>query len=223
MINHLGDDELKNAWNSFWNSKSKEDIIKIRPRQKKTINILNRYVHSEMTICDAGCGSGFYSNYFISKRCSTYCIDYSEKAIELAKKVTLDKAERYIIMDILNDDNCRELRNTFDLIYTDGLFEHFSIIDQRKLMGNLIAMKKENGIIITFVPNILTYWEPIRRIHLNMPGIKEKPFTMKMLTSLVEKSGQKIIEKGGIHVLPFDTSPEILARWIGSSIYVVSM
>ena len=175
-----------------------------------------------MIVCDAGCGSGFNSWYFLSKECRVYSIDYSEKAIELTKEITKGKAESYLKRDILDEGIAHEFRNTFDLLITDGLFEHFSNSEQRKLMDNLVAMKKKNGIIVTIVPNILTYWEPIRRIFLNIPGVREKAFTMRRLTSLVKQSGQEIIEKGGIHVLPFNHSPEFLARWIGSSIYVVS-
>jgi len=218
--------KMKEGWDSLWTAKSKEKIrdlkLRPRPRQKRAINVLDRYVHSGRTVCEAGCGSGFYSWYFISKGCRVYCIDYSEKAIELAKKTTEGKAEKYLVRNLLDEGLALEFKNTFDLIYTDGLFEHFSKSEQRKLMDNLIAMKKENGIIVTFVPNILTYWELIRRIFLKIPGVWEKAFTMRRLTTLVRESGQEIIEKGGIHALPFNYSPEILARWIGSSIYVVS-
>lgn len=213
---------MKEGWDSFWESKSKEKVRNINARQKRVINILDKYVHDEMIVCDAGCGSGFYSRHFLSKGCKVYCIDYSEKAIELTKKNTECEAESYLERNLLDEDLSLEFRNTFDLIFTDGLLEHFSNIWQRKLMDNLVAMKKENGIMVTFVPNILTYWEPIRRVFLNIPGVWEKPFTMRRLTSRVKQSGQEIIEKGGIQVLPLNRSPEIFARWIGSSIYVVS-
>lgn len=215
--------EMKEGWSSLWASKSKEEIRRIGPRRKRLINILDRYVRSGMIVCDAGCGSGFNSWYFISKDCKVYSIDYSEKAIELTKEITKGKAERYLIRNLLDESLGLEFRDTFDLIITDGLFEHFSNNEQRKLMDNLVAMKKENGIIVTFVPNILTYWEPIRRVFLNIPGVWEKAFTMRRLISLVKQSEQEIIERGGVHVLPFNYSPEILARWIGSSIYVVSI
>ena len=215
---------MKEGGNSFWNSKSKEinRDLRARPRQKKAINILDRYVRRGVIVCDAGCGSGFYSGYLLSKDCKVYCIDYSEKAIELTKEITEGKAEEYLVSNLLDDSLGLKFRNTFDLIFSDGVLEHFSYVEQKKLMGNFITMKKENGIIVTIVPNILTYWEPIRHICENIPGVWEKAFTMRGLISLVKQSGQEIIEKGGVQVLPFNYSPEFLARWIGSSIYVVS-
>lgn len=216
---------MKKAWDSFWESKSKGEFRNLRPRQKRAINILDRYVCSGMIVCDAGCGSGFYSKYFISKGCTVYCIDYSEKALELTKKNTEGKAEYYLKRDLLDDTLSLELGNTFDLIFTDGLLEHFSEMQQRKIMNTLVAMKKENGIMVTFVPNILTYWELYRRTFSDMPGIWEKAFTMGRLTSLVKQSGQKIIEKGGVHVLPTNLpliSLEFFSRWLGSSIYIIS-
>ena len=40
------------------------------------------------TFLDAGCGSGFFSAWFIARGCRTYSLDYSEEALEMARKAT---------------------------------------------------------------------------------------------------------------------------------------
>jgi SAM-dependent methyltransferase len=173
-----------------------------------------------MRVVDAGCGSGFFSNYFISRGCKVYSLDYSEKALEIARKITQNKSFEYLNRDLLDESLGLEFKNTFDLIFTDGLFEHFSKEEQEKILKAFITMKKKGGLIATFVPNRYSFWTVIRPIFMH--GIKEKPFTLKELASFIEGVGQKVIEKGGINVLPVKYSPEFLGERTGMLVYAVS-
>ena len=107
-----------------------------------------------------------------------------------------------------------------DIIFTDGLFEHFSKEKQEKILKTFITMKKRDGLIITFLPNKYSFWTIIRPIF--MPGIEEVPFTLKKLTYFVEELGQKVIEKGGLNVLPVKYSLEFLGKRVGMLVYTVS-
>jgi SAM-dependent methyltransferase len=149
-----------------------------------------------------------------------YSLDSSEKALEIARKITQNKSFEYLDRDLLDESLGFEFKNTFDLIFTDGLFEHFSKEEQEKIMKVFIIMKKKDGLIVTFVPNRYSFWTIIRPIFMH--GIKEKPFTLKKLTSFVEGLGQKVIEKDGINVLPVKYSPEFLGDMIGMLVYTVS-
>jgi 2-polyprenyl-3-methyl-5-hydroxy-6-metoxy-1,4-benzoquinol methylase len=218
---------MKNDWDNYWiksptgSGTNKWKNKNTSLRQKRSIRLFERYVKSGMVVCDAACGSGFFGRICLSMNCKVYCIDYSEEAIELAKKTTRNKAE-YIVGNLLDNNFVLNFQNYFDLLATDGLFEHFNYFEQINLLNNLKSMLKRGGLMITVVPNLLSHWQPIRRVFLEIPGVWEKPFTMKKLISLVKQSEMEIIETGGIHVMPFDRSPEILARFIGSAIYVVS-
>jgi SAM-dependent methyltransferase len=173
-----------------------------------------------MTVLDAGCGSGFFSNYFISRGCKVYSLDYSDKALEITRKITQNKSFEYLNRDLLDESIGLEFKNTFDLIFTDGLFEHFSKEKQEKIIDRFIIMKKKDGLIVTFVPNRYSFWTIIRPIFMH--GIKEKPFRLELLISFIQRLGQKIIERGGINVLPVKYSPEFLGKWIGMLVYVIS-
>jgi cyclopropane fatty-acyl-phospholipid synthase-like methyltransferase len=173
-----------------------------------------------MTVLDAGSGTGFFSNYFITKGCRVYSLDYSREALEVTKKNTSGKSFEYLEMDLLDENLRHRFKDTFDLIFTDGLFEHFSKKEQKEIMETFITIKKKEGLIITFVPNKYSFWSIISPVFMH--GVKEKPFTLKELTSFVEGFGQKIIEKGGINVLPMRYSPELFGKWIGMLIYTVT-
>ena len=217
-----GREKMQKEWNDFWSVKQGGQFQFNKPSwsKRRIINILDKYVDKDMTILDAGCGSGFFSNYFISKGCKVYSLDYSEKALDIARKITQNKAFEYLNRDLLDESLGFEFKNTFDLIFTDGLFEHFSQEEQEKILKAFITMKKKKGLIITFVPNRYSFWAVIRPIFMH--GIKEKPFTLGELTSFIEELGQKVIEKGGINVLPVKYSPEFLGDRIGMLVYTVS-
>lgn len=216
----IQDELMRKEWEIFWNAKQNSQFTKISWSKIRIMRILDKYVIKGMTALDAGSGSGFFSNYFVSKGCKAYSLDYSKKALEITKRITRDKSFKYLNRDLLDVNLGSEFKNMFDLIFTDGLFEHFASKKREQIMGNFLAMKRREGIIITFVPNKYSFWRLIKPIF--MGRIEEKPFTLKELTLLVRNTGQKIIENSGINVLPIKYSPEILGKDIGMLIYTVS-
>lgn len=183
------------------------------------IRLLDGFLRKDINILDAGCGSGFFTHYFIHRGCNAYALDYSKDALEITQKLTKNKAKGYIKEDLLNSRFGKNYKNKFDLIFSDGLFEHFDNNDQVKIMSNFKKVKKKNGIIATFVPNKYSWWAIIRPLF--MSGIKEKPFTFKKLISL--HNGLEIIEKGGINVIPFFFSPDkIFGKSFGMILYCIA-
>lgn len=180
--------------------------------------VLNRYIKPNMTVLDAGCGSGYFSNYFLTRNCRVTALDYSKEALEIAKKLTGGKAN-YLQGDLLSKEFCKKYEGKFDLIFSDGLFEHFSRSDQLKIMQNMKLMKSKKGVITTFVPNKFSFWEVIRPIF--MPQIEESPFILKDLVSLNEEGGLTVVEKNGLNVLPFKYSLEFAGKIFGMILYVI--
>ncbi len=213
---------MQKEWNDFWSVRQNSQFKKVSCSKRRIMKILDKYIDQNMTVLDAGCGSGFFSNYFISNGCEVYSLDYSDKALEIAREITQNKSFKYLTRDLLDESLGFEFKNTFDLIFTDGLLEHFSKEEQEKIMKIFTMTKKKEGLIITFVPNRYSFWTIIRPIF--MPGIKEMPFTLKGLTSFIEKEkfGQKIIVSGGVNVLPVKYSPEFLGKRVGMLVYTVS-
>ena len=206
-------------WNRFWEEKSTSQFTKISYSKKRILTILDRYVSPGMTVLDAGCGSGFFSNYFIYMKTHVYSVDYSDQALKIAKGITHGKSTAYIKTDLLDHNFGVNYSNKFDLVFTDGLFEHFSIEDQSLLVENFKKILIKEGMIITFVPNKFSLWELIRPIY--MPGIHEVPFTIRKLLELF--STTLILEYGGINVLPLPYSPDKkIGQALGMILYCIS-
>lgn len=209
----------KENWNDFWSKNIDSSFTNISHSKIKIMSILDSHVTNNMFVLDAGCGSGFFSNYFIKRKCNTYTLDYSKEALAIAMKNTNSLSKNYICADLLNFTDLCKYTNFFDIIFTDGLLEHFSSKDQNTIIFNFKKMLKKNGKLITFVPNLFSPWQIIRPFF--MPGIKEKPFTLNKLEKLHKNFS--ICERGGINVFPVMWSPDfLLGKLFGMLLYVIA-
>lgn len=210
---------MRKAWGRYWEKKDAAKILKGSWAKKRTIGVIDDYVQNGFKVLDAGCGSGFFSRYFLSKGCQVYALDYSEEALRLTQTITERKCECYLKRDLRDEALAEKFTKGFDLIFTDGLLEHFPQGEQRRILNNLIKMKKDEGIIATFLPNRFCAWSFLRLLF--MPGIEETPFTLSALIRL--HSDLTILCYGGINVFPFKFSPEqCLGRYLGLLLFVVA-
>jgi len=207
----------KENWDDFWSANTKSRFTQKSWSKIRIMNLLDQVLSPGMAVLDAGCGSGFFSGFFISRDCEVYTLDYSDSALEVAREKTQNKSKAYLKENLLEPDFGNRFAGKFDIIFTDGLFEHFTREDQNKILDNFKKVKKPDGLITTFVPNKYSWWEIIRP--LVMPGIHEEPFTLNQLKEL--HRGLKIKIEGGINVLPIGLSPDkMLGARLGMILYV---
>ena len=128
----------------------------------------------------------------------------------MAKNVTGGQC-RLLKADFLNEPLDAKLKEYYDVIFSDGLLEHFPGQEQDKIITNWASVMSDRGVMITFVPNRFSPWELIRPLY--MPGIEETPFVLKELVDVHERNGLTVVEKGGVNTFPFRYSPD---QWVGS-------
>lgn len=97
-------------------------------------------------LLDVGCGDGTFSGYSQSKGLETFGIDFSEVAIEKAKKKfsTVD----YSVGDA---ENLKFESNFFDYVTCHGSLEHVPNMD--KAVEEMVRVGKENCKYFILVPN----------------------------------------------------------------------
>ena len=204
-------------WNNFWSAEAKKAAGRTSWSKRRILKVLSPYLRPEAHVLDAGCGSGFFSAAFHERGLRVTALDYSEEALRMAEQATGGAAD-LIQADLLNDDLAARSNKTFDLIFSDGLFEHFIPADQDKIMCALKSVLSVNGVIATFVPNRWSPWELIRP--WMMPGISEVPFIRAALKDLNKRNGLVLIAQGGINALPCALSPEgYIAGFCGMLLY----
>ena len=207
-------------WNRYWGLDQTRQFTKISWSKRRIIDVLSPYCNQGAKALDAGCGSGFFAKYFLDRGMETSALDYSDEALEIAKKMTQGKAQVFK-KDLLSTHLPAEISHRYDLIFSDGLLEHFDPVDQNIILTNFYNLLSEKGILVTFVPNRFSPWELIRPFY--MPGIDEKPFTLKRLIDLHESSRFRVIADGGVNTLPFALSPDrYFGKQFGMLLYVIA-
>lgn len=210
---------MQSSWENFWKKNQPGSFVKVSWSKRRAVHILEQYVSKNMNVLDAGCGSGFFSKFFCDQGTRTTALDYSPAALELAKRVTKGRVKT-VRADLVSEKLKNIFDERFDLIFTDGLFEHFSSQDQDQILQNFCSVLAPQGLIITFVPNRWSPWQLLRPFV--MPGIKEQPFILKQLVRLNERNGLKVISSGGINTLPFRFSLEgSVASVLGMLLFTV--
>ena len=207
-------------WNRFWSRNQSVQPAEVSWSKKRIMHVIAPYMRKGKKILDAGCGSGFFSRYFCDQGLQTVSLDYSDKALDMARQITQGRS-RIIKHDLLSGDLAPAINEKFDIIFSDGLLEHFTAHDQDKIMANFISLLGRGGVLITFVPNRWSPWELIRPFF--MPGIAETPFILKGLVRLKIRNGLAILESGGINTLPFALSPDkAFGRYFGMLLYAIA-
>ena len=211
--------EAKN-WNHYWSLDQTKKFSKVSWSKRRMMDVIRPYCVKNKMALDAGCGSGFFSKYFCDQGMVTTSLDYSASALTIAQQQTSGRA-RLIQADLVEDDILNQIKGRFDLIFSDGLLEHFSSGQQDKIMKNVRFLLKKEGILITFVPNRWSPWELIRPFF--MPGIEEAPFTLNQLIELNQRNDFSILCKGGVNTVPFFISPDnILGQCFGMLLYTIA-
>lgn len=206
-------------WDRFWDKEKFKSSAHMSWSKRRVIEIIKPRCVAGQSALDAGCGSGFFAKYFCDQKMRVVALDYSQAALEMTKQVTLSEA-KLIAADMVNDDLAVLIPQRFDVIFSDGLFEHFPDPDQDRIMRNLISVLNPGGVIITFVPNRWSPWELIRPLF--MPGIDEKPFVLSGLKDLNRRNDLAVVQSGGVNVLPFSFSPESLGPQFGMLLYTIA-
>jgi 2-polyprenyl-3-methyl-5-hydroxy-6-metoxy-1,4-benzoquinol methylase len=207
-------------WDHYWSLDKTKRFTQVSWSKKRIMRILERYVLRGGRALDAGCGSGFFSEYFIRQGMHTHSLDYSQEALKVAEAMTGGRAH-LVKGDLLDAQLLKEMSGQFDLIFSDGLLEHFSFADQNKIITHLKNLLSAQGVLVTFVPNRWSPWELIRPLY--MPGIEETPFILKDLLHLQDINGLRVVEKGGINTFPWAFSPDkTLGPLFGMLLYTIT-
>ena len=153
--------------------------------KKKLINLIIKYSPNKK-IMEAGTGTGIISTYMSSLGYDVTEIDIDRRIQSLAKKISREYIKgskpKFVIKDILKldyDDNF------FDVIFSNGVLEHFNDEDIIKILTSEI---KQANYVIVGVPT--RFFNVDEALHGD-----ERFFKISKWRELIEKSNGKIIEE----------------------------
>jgi 2-polyprenyl-3-methyl-5-hydroxy-6-metoxy-1,4-benzoquinol methylase len=142
--------DQKKEWDSIWGSK----------------NIINRFVdlgrklynglflkiivpHLKDNFCELGCGTSSLLFQIADYGVNCVGIDYSEQAIKSSEQYK--NKHNYHNVKFVRDD-CRDLKikERFDVVWSQGLLEHFE--EPAAIIKQHMKIAKKNGVVIISMP-----------------------------------------------------------------------
>lgn len=117
--------------------------------KKKLINLIKKYSPNKK-IMEAGTGTGIISTYMSSIGYDVTEVDIDEKIQDLAKKIAneyiKDSKPNFVIKNILELDY---KNNYFDVIFSNGVLEHFCDED---IIKTLTLQLEQSNVVIVGIP-----------------------------------------------------------------------
>ena len=166
----------------MWNNQYQEELpsmeeIKALPWSKIILKEAKKI--KAKTTLETGAGSGKFSFMLADEGYEATAMDFNETILEALKRNNekVDKKIKIVKGNILN---MPFPDNSFDLVFSEGVIEHFLGCDREKAIKEMVRVSKKR--IIIFVPDA--------QYSKNIPE-GEYPFTKRELIDLCELCGMK--------------------------------
>ena len=177
--------EDKDKWDDLWKNPEEmlyyTDVFRLMDEIKLEYLLAILPPNKQNTkIVEVGCGPAWLSCALASEGYNTTCLDYSENALNIARKnyeMQGNKGE-FIVGDALNmafEDN------SFDVVLSTGLLEHFE--DPSVVINEMVRILKPGGI---FYSDIVPKKFALFRAHIDF---------VIGLNNLIKKEEDEIYEK----------------------------
>ena len=158
--------------------------------------LFEQYIKPEMSVLDAGCGSGVFSIYLAQKKCTVVGIDGSEKMIELCKQYNLSKGLSISFkqeeLPLMNPQNYQNK----DVILCSSVLEYIS--DYQEVICQFRHILKPNGLLIVSMPNQDSWY---RNLEKYIFKITKKPAYYAYIQHIVsEKDFSKTLNQYGFEL-----------------------
>lgn len=138
-----------------WNVLTTEKTIRGKiPRRfmvyiKKRTKFAMSFMNKDFVVLDAGCGVGWRSFIFAKKAKKVYGVDYSNEAVEYAKKNYKKSNLDFIVMNVCDlrfDDNF------FDIVTSFEVLEHLTLEQAKRFIAETYRVLKPGGLLIGTTP-----------------------------------------------------------------------
>jgi len=188
-------------WNKFWNRK--KDLSKVYPSSPSVLKaILSIGPVKGLKILEVGAGTGRDSFELAKAGAKVFILDYSEGSLKIASELAAQAPENLHLVQG-NAFNSPFPSETFDIIFHQGLAEHFK--DPLPLLKENARLLKKGGFCLCDVPQTFHPYTVIKHILIAFGkwfAGWETQFTMVQLKKLMKNAGFEIIYDYGDWMRP---------------------
>lgn len=199
----------ESEWAKIWDGKIIKPIdifytFNMWRTYKKFLNNIKLCPDSD--VMELGCGTG-KNSFKINKKykCKTTLVDNCKFIIEKSKELFKNNGvkAKFILEDIFN----LKLKKRYNLVFSEGLIEHFSGKERGKIFKIHKNFIKKNGYVLILVPHSSKLYWLVRNIlkRIRLWDYAEFPFTKKELLDFCKKNNLE----------PVKILKPFLGIWIG--------
>jgi len=180
----------KNDWETFWDEK--QDTEEVYSNAGRVLRHLSKVtdLHNKKVL-EIGAGTGRDSFPLVEHGATVYQLDYAENSLKILKRLAEDSK---LPVSIVGGDtfNLPFRDGTFDIIFHQGLLEHFRKPLAERLLRENIRALKEGGLLLVDVPQRWHSYTVAKHILISMDkwfAGWERSFSVGELRSLLRSLG----------------------------------
>lgn len=161
---------LKQVYNNIYKKGEEKHFTSFKVKKKHTSEadeVLSEINWKSKKVLEVGCGTGNFAFRAAKKGANIFAIDYSNEAIEIAKKKYRLKNLEYQCTDV------KQIKEYYDVIVSIGTLEHMD--NPLKMLRFFKSHLKNNGKIIITSPN---WVNPRGYILMTLLYLFEAPITL---------------------------------------------
>lgn len=189
-------------WKELW---TKRDIDEVYPTSEKIIeNLLKVTEVTGKRVLEVGAGSGRDSIRLARLGAEVYVLDYVVESLVVVKQ--LAEREKLTVHCILGDAlDLPILSDSFDIVFHQGLLEHFRTPKDDRLLAENHRILKPGGLAQVDVPQTFHIYTVIKQILIALDkwfAGWEKQFTITQLRRQMKKVGLEEVHSYGEWMVP---------------------
>ena len=173
--------------------------------KKKFVKKILKYANNKKNVLEAGCGTGLMAGYLQKQGLEVTALDLSESVLNYAEKIASDSqiilpCSKYQQGDILN---LKYNKNEFDVVYSNGVLEHFNDKDIIKILKQQLKISK-----------YVIFGVPIMYFNMNEKMLgNERCLSIKEWKDLINKAGGDVVEQTSFHYYNFYRRIIEIKKW----------
>jgi len=151
IVSHIMSMNTANDWDQFWKNSNLQKIIYLFRKFEifYYLNTILKKFKKVDSFCELGCGSSILLSKLSKNVKKVVGIDYSSSALKASKNFFNSK--QVANFELIQDDVTKlKTKKKFDVVFSNGLVEHFS--DPLIVIDNHVKITKKGGSTIILVP-----------------------------------------------------------------------
>lgn len=196
-------ESTKAHWDSFWSNK--KEVHEVYSNADRVLrNVLKVTDLHNKCVLEVGAGTGRDSFGMVEHGASVFMLDYSTNSLNIIKNIATEE-KVYVSPVGGNAFSLPFPDGSFDLVFHQGLLEHFREKEAHSLLRENIRVLKQGGLLLVDVPQRYHIYTVMKHILITVDkwfAGWEREFSVPELDRLLRSLGVEPIYKYGEWMYP---------------------